>query len=431
MRSLRSRLFVAMALIASVSVALTVAIAVVAIHHRDAVQAKRTLDRQASALASVLAPTPSTRVFAVAIRPGSSLGGVRKLGARRAAKVIDAIGGRGSSGSFSLAGHQLLFAASPVRGGAQIVVVRSATLASADVVPLTLSLLVAALGGVLLAALLSLLVARRVTDPLGKLERAAARLPREPGVRVELEEPRELASLAAHFNEMAAELERSREEQRSFLLSVSHELKTPLTAIRGYAEGLADGAVAAKPAAEVIGVETQRLERLIGDLLDLARLGRADFRVALETVDLGGLAESALARFASTAAARRVRINLTIKPDATALADHDRLMQVISNLLENALRMTPSGGTITLAAGPGALSVTDSGPGINPTDLPHAFERFYLHRRAGNNAGHGSGLGLAIVAELVGAMGGHSSVASAPGEGARFEVNLPHSPNLR
>jgi len=431
MRSLRSRLFVAMALIASVSVALTVAIALVLIHHRDAVQAQRTLDRQASALASVLAPTPVTRVFAVAVRPGPSLGGVRELGAKRAEKVIAAIGRLGSSGELTLAGHQLLFAASPIPGGAQIVLVRSAALASTDVVPLTLSLLVAALGGVLLAALLSLLVARRVTDPLGKLERAAARLPREPGVRVELDEPRELASLAEHFNEMAAELERSRDEQRSFLLSVSHELKTPLTAIRGYAEGLADGAVAAEPAAEVIGVETQRLERLIGDLLDLARLERADFQVASQTVDLGSLAESALARFASTAAERGVRINLAIEPQAAALADHDRLLQVISNLLENALRMTPSGGTITLAARPGALSVTDSGPGIDSADLPHAFKRFYLHRRAGGDAGHGSGLGLAIVAELVGAMGGEASVTSAPGEGARFEVNLPHSPNLR
>jgi two-component system sensor histidine kinase BaeS len=147
--------------------------------------------------------------------------------------------------------------------------------------------------------------------------------------------------------------------------------------------------------------------------------------VHLESIELGPLLELARERFASTAAARGVEIELAGTADARAIADHDRLLQVISNLLENALRATPSGGVITLAAAPGSLRVTDTGPGIAVGDLPHAFERFYLHRRAGGDDGHGSGLGLAIVAELVRAMGGRASVSSAPGEGASFQVQLP------
>ena len=427
-RSLRSRLFVAMALIASLSVLLTVLVAGTLLHHRERLQAERTLERQASALASVLAPSGRSRVFAVAVRPGPALGGVRALGAARAARILKALPQGSRAGEIAPAGHPLLYAARSAAGGGEIVLVRSAKLASTDATSLTLALLAAALGGALLAALLSLLIARRVTRPIAELARATARLPSEPGVRVEVREPRELAELAEHFNEMAAELERSREAQRAFLLSVSHELKTPLTAIRGHAEGLADGAVRAAPAAAVIGAETQRLERLVGDLLDLARLERAEFRVAREPVDLGAIAASARERLVAEARERDLRIELSVLPGAAALADRDRLLQVVSNLLENALRVTPRGGSITLAAEPGSLTVTDTGPGIAQEDLPHAFERFYLHSRAGGDGGQGSGLGLAIVAELVRAMGGRASVRSAPGEGACFAVSLPSAP---
>lgn len=419
-----------MALVAILSVALTVGVAAILVDHRQRLQAQRTLDRQASALASVLGPAPATRVFAVAVGPGPALGGVRALGASRAQRVLALIPAGRRAGELTLAGRSLLYAKDATAGNGKVVLVRSAAFASTDAVPLTLSLLVAALGGALLAALLSLAVARRVTRPIAALEFAAARLPSEPNVRVNVREPRELASLAAHFNAMAAELERAREGQRAFLLSVSHELKTPLTAIRGYAEGLADGAVGASAAAEVIGAETQRLERLVGDLLDLARLEQAEFRVQRERVELGALVERTRERFASGASERDVQIVLAIEPDAAALADHDRLVQVMSNLIENALRVTPRGGSITLAAGPGALSVTDTGTGIEPDDLPHAFERFYLHRRAGAGAGageRGSGLGLAIVAQLVKAMGGDTSVTSDPGQGAHFKVRLPHA----
>lgn len=425
MSSLRARLFAAMAAVAILSVALTVGVAQVLIHNRQSLQAERTLERQATALASVLTAAPGGRVYAVAVGAGKGLGGVRALAPARAARVLAALDPGRQTGRIVLGGRALLFAQEAGPTGDRIVLVRPAKLGRSDAVPLSLSLLGAALGGALLAGLLSLLAARRVTRPLAALEQAAARLPHDPAVRVEVAEPRELASLAAHFNEMAAELERARDGQRTFLLSVGHELKTPLTAIRGYAEGLLDGAVAAEQAAPVIKAETDRLERLVGDLLDLARLGQAEFRAERRPVDLAALAQRARQRFAAAAAERDVAIEIAASPGASALADHDRLLQVVSNLTENALRVTPPGGTITLTAEPGSFSVADSGPGIDPADLPHAFERFYLHRRAGGDGGRGSGLGLAIVAELAAAMGGRASVTSRPGQGARFRLELP------
>jgi two-component system sensor histidine kinase BaeS len=228
---------------------------------------------------------------------------------------------------------------------------------------------------------------------------------------------------------MAHQLAVSRESERGFLLSVSHELKTPLTAIRGYAEGLAEGAFTADDASRTILVESRRLERLVRDLLDLARMNRHEFSVACGAVDLGDVAREAVARH--DAAAREFGVELTAEgEEAWVEGDHDRLLQVASNLVENALRETPPGGSVTVGSGPGRLVVSDTGPGLEAEDLPHAFDRFFLYDKYGRERPVGSGLGLAIVKQLAEAMGGSVAVESRPGAGATFTVSLRPSTKL-
>jgi two-component system sensor histidine kinase BaeS len=241
---------------------------------------------------------------------------------------------------------------------------------------------------------------------------------------VPVEGPPEIAALARAFDDMADQLAASRESERNFLLSVSHELKTPLTAIRGYAEGLAEGAFDAEEAAATIALEARRLERLVRDLLDLARMNRSEFSVRREPVDLADVAREAVRRH--DAAARGFGVALSAEGDeAWVEADADRLVQVASNLVENALRETPPGGSVRVRAEPGRLVVADTGPGLAPEDLPRAFERFYLYDKAGRDRPVGSGLGLAIVKQLAVAMGGDVAVETAPGAGAAFAVTLP------
>jgi two-component system sensor histidine kinase BaeS len=223
---------------------------------------------------------------------------------------------------------------------------------------------------------------------------------------------------------MARQLTKARAAERQFLLSVSHELKTPLTAIRGYAEGLAEGAFAPAEAAQILLQESRRLERLVGDLLDLGRMNRHEFSVRREPVDLAEVAAEAVARH--EVAAHGFGVTLAAAGDAAWVeADHDRVLQVASNLVENALRETPPGGLVTLRAEPGRLVVEDTGPGLEAEDLRHAFDRFFLYDKYGRDRPVGSGLGLAIVEQLARAMGGAVTVASERGAGARFAVSLP------
>jgi signal transduction histidine kinase len=308
-----------------------------------------------------------------------------------------------------------------------LLLLRPASLRAAAWRPFLVDLLLAALAGVGLAAVLAFAVARSITRPLSRVAEATRRLAaderHEPLPR---EGTAELAALADAFNHMAAELASSREAERAFLLSVSHELKTPLTAIRGYAEGLADGAFDPAEAARTIALEAGRLERLVRDLLDLARMNRSEFSVRREPVDLAETARAAAARY--EAAARSFGVELTaVAVETWVTADADRALQVVSNLVENALRETPSGGEVTVTARDGRVVVADTGPGIPPEDLPHAFERFYLYDKIGRGRLVGSGLGLAIVRQLVTAMGGRVSVES-DARGARFTVELRPEP---
>src|SRR6266511_3609082 len=203
---------------------------------------------------------------------------------------------------------------------------------------------------------------------------------------------------------MANELEHARDAERAFLLSVSHELKTPLTAVIGYAEGLADGTVDADVAAATIGKEAARLERLVRDILDLARMNRHEFSVRSEPVDVGEVAAECSRRHEAQASAYGIELVLDTEDEAGARGDADRLLQALSNLVENALRISPAGGTVRIVARPGLLAVEDEGPGLRPEEIPRAFERFFLYSRYAGSRPVGTGLGLAIVDELARAM---------------------------
>src|SRR5262249_40099525 len=158
----------------------------------------------------------------------------------------------------------------------------------------------------------------------------------------------------------------------------SHELKTPLTVIRGHAEALQDGVVGERHAGAVIERESGRLERLIRDLLDLARLRRRSFTAAHATIDLGEIARQVVTRFQPLSRELGVDLTATAGTDAWATGDTDRVVQVLSNLVENAMRCTRDRGSVHVLASPGRLDVVDDGPGLAAEDLDRAFERFYL-----------------------------------------------------
>lgn len=345
--------------------------------------------------------------------------------------------GQAVDGSITIDGVSNFFAA---RAGSELgkrgfVLLRPHGNASADWYPFLDALAIAVIAAVLLTGVTSLLMARRISRPLRRVAQSSRTLA-EKGVSepLPLEGARELRSLAASFNEMAKQLAVAREAEKEFLLSVSHELKTPLAAVRGYAEALADGAIAPVSAAETIGREALRLERLVGDLLDLARVSRSEFSIRCSPLDLEEVAREAFDRYRSQAEAFGVRLDLSSSGPVEAVGDYDRLLQIVSNLIENALRVTPSGGSICVSLanvdGEAVLNVEDTGPGLDEAGLSHAFERFYLYAHYRGERPVGTGLGLAIVSELAAGMDGSVSVTSRPGAGASFSVRLPRASDM-
>jgi len=331
-----------------------------------------------------------------------------------------------ADGSAELDGRSQIYAARRV-GRSVVVVTRPDVVSGDDFRRYLSALLIASGAAALLAAAAAALLARRLTQPLRRLghaagELAAGRSP-EPVPR---EGTEELDELAGAFNGMAEQLALARGAERAILLSVSHDLRTPLTSIRGYAEGLEDGTVEPSEAAAVVGREAARLERLVGDLLALARLRQGVLEVRSEPVDLAVVAREAEERLRPRAREAGVEVRVEGGP-APATADHGRALQVVSNLLDNAIRVSPRGAAVTVAVAPGELRVADRGPGIPEAELPRAFERFHLrsHTGGGSAEGAGLGLGLAIVDELTAAMGGSAAVENLPDGGAQFTIRLP------
>ena len=434
--SLRTRLFAATFVAVVVSIGVSLAIGVVLTRREVERATLRGVANQADLLATnerKRSLLPLSRLDA--LRPYLSRQGERVekakldgsspyLPADEAAKVRK--GGR-VQGTIRVGGERYFYAARLV-GNRALVLLRPTRLGATAARPFLGGLLIAALAGAVLAGLVSFLLARAISRPVRRVAEAARSLAEERSpAPVPVEGARELALLAQSFNDMATQLGKARAAERQFLLSVSHELKTPLTAIQGYAEGLADGAVSVDEAAETIVREGARLERLVRDLLDLARMNKSEFSVHAEPIDLGVAAREAVRRYEAQARSFGVTLEAVAPLPAPAIGDGDRTLQVVSNLVENALRLTPPNGVVRVIAEPGSIAVEDTGPGLQPDELPRAFERFFLYSRYGGERPVGTGLGLAIVKELTEGMRGSVQVESEPDRLTRFVVRLPHA----
>ncbi|MER7587295.1 HAMP domain-containing sensor histidine kinase [Micromonospora sp. NPDC127501] len=357
-------------------------------------------------------------------------------------RVVQRIGqGRNVSARRSVNGERALVEGRALPGGNGVVLSRP--LANGLWARVLLSLWLPLLAGLTAGVAAGLLLARRLARPIRVAATAAARLRAgDRAVRVPVEPPDEVADLAEALNGLAAALATSEGRQREFLLSVSHELRTPLTAIRGYAEALADGVLGAADTVDTgrtMLAEAQHLDRLIGDLLALARLEAADFPLEPVPVDLTRLAVDAEPTWSGRCAAVGVpfRVETPGQP-VPAYTDPGRIRQVLDGLLENALRVVPPGSPVVLAvrsagadpAHGGVLEVRDGGPGFTDDDLAVAFERGALHERYRGVRKVGSGLGLALAAGLVRRLGGEIAAGHAPEGGAAFTVRLPGDPYL-
>ncbi|WP_112724995.1 sensor histidine kinase [Micromonospora noduli] len=357
-------------------------------------------------------------------------------------RVVQRIGqGRNVSARRSVSGERALVEGRALPGGNGVVLSRP--LADGLWARVLLSLWLPLLAGLTAGVVAGLLLARRLARPIRVAATAAARLRAgDRAVRVPVEPPDEVADLAEALNGLAAALATSEGRQREFLLSVSHELRTPLTAIRGYAEALADGVLGADDTVDTgrtMLAEAQHLDRLIGDLLALARLEAADFPLEPVPVDLTQLAVDAEPTWSGRCAAVGVpfRVETPGQP-VPAYTDPGRIRQVLDGLLENALRVVPPGSPVVLAVRPvgadpahgGVLEVRDGGPGFTDDDLAVAFERGALHERYRGVRKVGSGLGLALAAGLVRRLGGEIAAGHAPEGGAAFTVRLPGDPYL-
>jgi signal transduction histidine kinase len=250
-------------------------------------------------------------------------------------------------------------------------------------------------------------------------------------VRVRGQYPGELGELAASFNLMTEELARADNLRRNMTADVAHELRTPLSVIRGKIEGVLDGVYPATPEhLEPILEETKLLAHLVEDLRLLALAEAGQLSLEKQPLDVGDLLRDAQVNFGPQADDRGVTLALDLPADLLQVtADRRRIAQVLGNLLTNALRHTPQGGCVTLSAtatgGAVQLSVADTGAGIPPEDIPYIFERFWRGEKSRSRAGGGSGLGLAIAKQLVEMHGGSITVESRPGAGSTFRFTLP------
>jgi signal transduction histidine kinase len=240
----------------------------------------------------------------------------------------------------------------------------------------------------------------------------------------------EIGELADRFGQMASRLGEAEELERNFLMTVSHELRTPLTAIRGHVGALREGVVTddelRSASLTVIAAEAERLERLVGDVLDLAKLDAHRFTVLREEVDMERLVDRAYVTFSEEARRRGIEYRRAVEANPVIVSDGDRVLQIITNLLSNAFRWTPDGGQVDLALsatdGSVYVSIGDSGPGIAPSERERIFRPFW------SRGGGGTGLGLAIARELAAALGGRISLESSVDTGSRFELMLPIRP---
>jgi signal transduction histidine kinase len=283
--------------------------------------------------------------------------------------------------------------------------------------------------GIPVAGILILYYSRRIARPLEELASAADEV---AAGHYDVAVPErtwgsEVERLATRFHEMTTRLSESEQLSRNFLMSVSHELRTPLTAIRGHVsalrEGILEDEASQSRSLEVVSEEAMRLERLVGDVLDLAKLDARRFALLREEVDMRALCERAYATFAEEARTRGIEYDLELGEGAVLITDGDRVLQIVTNLLANALHWTPEGGRVDLTLGTAngevRVAVSDTGPGVEPGAEERIFRPFW------SGDGGGTGLGLTIARELAIALGGRLELHSELGRGSRFVLVLP------
>ena len=294
----------------------------------------------------------------------------------------------------------------------------------------------AALIGVIIAGIAAIVVGtwlfRQITRPLGELRSAAQTLADgDLTVRSPVSSQDEVGKLAIAFNDMAAEIERNEGLRRQMVADVAHELRTPLSVMRGNIEAMMDGLVQPnKDELSEVHDEVLRLGRMVEDLRTLSMADSGELQLAMEPLDAAALMKTVARRMAPLGKDRDISIGVQI-PDQTLIiqGDEDRLQQALMNLIDNALRHTTAGGSVEVEAGRIDdrifLAVTDEGPGIPAEELPNLFERFWRGDKSRSRAGGGSGLGLSIVQQIVAIHGGEVGVESPPAGGSRFTILLP------
>jgi signal transduction histidine kinase len=299
---------------------------------------------------------------------------------------------------------------------------------------------VRALGlALILSVILAVWMSRWVSAPLQRLSDAARSISASDFRPISLEGPKEVQDVSRAFNEMGDRLQSSQRSQRDFIANVSHDLKTPLTSIQGYAQAILDGAADGPSAARVIYDEADRMNRMVLDLLDLARLEAGTLRFEWALLDLGNLLSNVARKLTPQAQAGEIGLSLDLPAGPAdeplkVLGDADRLAQVFTNLVDNAIKFTPAGGQVHLSArqedGQAEVRVIDNGPGIPADEIERVFERFYQVDKARPGGDRrGVGLGLAIAREIVQAHGGLIRVADRGPQisGCIFTVRLPLS----
>jgi len=443
-RTLAAQFALVAALVAVIAVVVTGLVSYPLVANASEVQARTQLAAQADLASDALAraesgqaPSGIARLRAVLVAEGVTVQVVRRRGAQppvTAADVAATQRGQNVSEVRTTPSGTVFVEGRAASADTSVFLVQDSTVARSQTGLELRRLGLALLVGLVVAVLVGVLAARRIVRPLRHAADAAERLATGArDVALVPEGPAEVATVAVSINRLASALSASETRQRDFLLSVSHELRTPLTGITGYAEALADGVV---PEADVAATgatvlaESHRLERLVADLLDLSRLGAADLRLSLTDVELVALVADAGQVWRSRCERVGVLFALDLPPAPVVVrTDPLRLRQIIDNLAENALRVTPSGRPLVLAlrAEPwgAAVEVRDGGPGLTADDVAVAFEPAALYERYRGVRQAGTGVGLALVGRLAARLGGRAFAGAASEGGARFGVALP------
>jgi len=315
-----------------------------------------------------------------------------------------------------------------------LIVVKPRDEVRSEVAEVAPRLAAAALIGLLPAVLLTLLMTTRLTRPIRELRRATDRVAAgDLSAEVRRTGTADLDALADDFNIMVSRLRQRDDQSRDFVMKVTHDLRTPLTAIRGHTAAMIDGIVPEHMLAaslQAVDGEAQRLERMVADLLDLARMEARRFRLSVVSADPSEIVERTVAAHAARARESGVDLGCDVDGGPAIETDPGRMEQIVANLVDNAIRWTPPGGTVTVssrALGTGGVEVdvSDSGPGVPPSQREEVFAPFTSRETPDGRTG--TGLGLAICRQLARALGGDVTVGDAPQGGARFLLRLPRA----